>query len=62
MPEVRTHPQDDAARLHERAAVFFDLLDQRERADLERARARRARTRATDGERTSPGGRLKRVS
>jgi hypothetical protein len=39
----RARRDEDVARLHERAAFFFELLDQRERAEAERALARRAR-------------------
>jgi hypothetical protein len=41
MPNEQAHSSRDAARLHERAALFFELLDQRERAAREREQARR---------------------
>jgi hypothetical protein len=47
-PRQRIRGDDHVARLHERAAFFFDLLDQRDRAEAERALARRARLHRID--------------
>jgi hypothetical protein len=51
MIEERPRRDGDAAHLHERAAIFFDLLGHRERAAVERERARRARLGRADDSR-----------
>jgi len=48
MRQDRSHSPEEIVRLHERAAHFFDLLDQRERADAERELARRVRQEGRD--------------